>query len=447
MSTLQHLSNESHSGYFADELRQLLGVSVKGSLLRLVASGQVSREKVANRYLYCSMQSAIRKQQLVSRNLMDLSEQELSDEAKAAIIIFLSMLDEKQRRLYAGVEAIKYGVGGDQWIASLLGMHPQTVARGRRDLLAGDVEVEQSAQGRRRSQAGGKKTPEIIAKIETLMEYETAGDPITGLKWTRRTTEKIARELAHLGGIEVSANTVGRILKELGYCLRVNHKKISSGTGPDRDAQFKKISAIRGRFSRRGLPVISVDTKKKELVGNFKNPGAAWNKQAVAVKDHDFRSQGLGLAVPYGIYDIQANRGSVFVGTSHDTPQFAVSSIEKWWRYDGRRRYDQSKRISSFWRTAAAATAIAADAWKHQLQQFSNRHRIKVTVSHYPPGTSKVEPYRTQTVQRNQQKLGRLAHLHSFATIQNYIRTTSTTTGLAVKAYIDSKIYAPKASR
>jgi len=155
MSTLQHLSNESHSGYFADEFRQLLGVSVKGSLLRLVAKGQVSREKVVNRYLYCSPQSAIRKQQLVSRNLMDLSEQELSDEAKAAIIIFLSMLDEKQRRLYAGVEAIKYGVGGDHWIASLLGMHPQTVARGRRDLLTGDVEVE-----RARKVGGGRKPVE-----------------------------------------------------------------------------------------------------------------------------------------------------------------------------------------------------------------------------------------------------------------------------------------------
>jgi hypothetical protein len=155
MSTLQYFVNESHSGYFADQLRQLLGVSVKESLLRLVTNGQVSREKVANRYLYCSTQSAIRKQQLVSRNLMDLSEQELSDEAKAAIIIFLSMLDEKQRRLYAGVEAIKYGVGGDQWIASLLGMHPQTVARGRRDLLAGDVEVD-----RTRKVGGGRKPVE-----------------------------------------------------------------------------------------------------------------------------------------------------------------------------------------------------------------------------------------------------------------------------------------------
>jgi hypothetical protein len=155
MSTLQYFVNGSHSGYFADELRLLLGVSVKESLLRLVTHGQVSRQKVANRYLYCSMQSAVRKQQLVSRTLMDSAEQEFSDEAKAAIIIFLSMLDEKQRRLYAGVEAIKYGLGGDQWIASLLGMHPQTVARGRRDLLAGDIEVD-----RARKVGGGRKPVE-----------------------------------------------------------------------------------------------------------------------------------------------------------------------------------------------------------------------------------------------------------------------------------------------
>ena len=271
------------------------------------------------------------------------------------------------------------------------------------------------------------------------MEHETAGDPMTGLKWTRRTTEKIARELAHFGGIEVSANTVGRILKELGYSLRVNHKKVSSGTGPDRDAQFKQICAIRDRFSRRGLPVISVDTKKKELVGNFKNPGAAWNKQAVAVKDHDFRSQGLGLAVPYGIYDIQANRGSVFVGASHDTPQFAVSSIEKWWRYDGRRRYTKAKELLIL-ADCGGSNGYRCRAWKHQLQQFSNRHRIKVTVSHYPPGTSKWNPIEHRLFSEiSKNWAGR--PLDSFTSIQNYISTTSTTTGLAVKAYIDSKIY------
>ncbi len=155
VSTLQHFVDESHSGYFADELRELLGVSVKESLLRLVSNGQVSREKVANRYLYCSAQPATREQQLLSRNLMETAEHELSDEAKAAIIIFLSMLDEKQRRLYAGLEAIKYGLGGDKWIAGLLGMHPQTVARGRRELLTGDVEVD-----RARRAGGGRKPVE-----------------------------------------------------------------------------------------------------------------------------------------------------------------------------------------------------------------------------------------------------------------------------------------------
>jgi len=272
------------------------------------------------------------------------------------------------------------------------------------------------------------------------MEYETAGDPMTGLKWTRRTTEKIARELANLGGITVSANTVGRILKELGYSLRVNHKKITSGTGSERDAQFRHISAIRNRFSRRGLPVISVDTKKKELVGNFKNPGAAWNKQAVAVNDHDFRSQGLGLAVPYGIYDIQANRGSVFVGASHDTPQFAVSSIEKWWRYDGRRRYSNAKELLIL-ADCGGSNGYRCRAWKYELQQFSNRHRIKITVRHYPPGTSKWNPIEHKLFSEiSKNWAGR--PLDSFATIQNYISTTSTTTGLTVKAYIDKKTYA-----
>lgn len=155
MSTLQYFVDESHSGYFADELQESMQVSVKESLLRLVNKGLVSREKTANRYLYCSVKPEARRQQLLSRNLMEAAEDELSDDAKAAIIIFLSILDEKQRRLYAGVEAIKYGLGGDQWIAGLLSMHPQTVARGRRELLTGEVEIE-----RARKEGGGRKPVE-----------------------------------------------------------------------------------------------------------------------------------------------------------------------------------------------------------------------------------------------------------------------------------------------
>lgn len=159
LATLHHIISESHSGYFADELQELLFVSVKESLLRLVTQGQISREKVANRYLYCAAEPTTRKQQVMSRNIMESTEQELSDEARAAIIIFLSMLDEKQRRLYAGVEALKYGLGGDKWIAELLGMHPQTVARGRRELLSGDVEMD-----RTRMTGGGRKPMEKKAR-------------------------------------------------------------------------------------------------------------------------------------------------------------------------------------------------------------------------------------------------------------------------------------------
>jgi len=154
------------------------------------------------------------------------------------------------------------------------------------------------------------------------MEHETAGDPISGLKWTRKTTEKISGELRTLG-IAVCPNTVGKLLKDLGYSLRVNHKKLSSGSGPERDEQFSYIGELRERFCRQGLPIISVDTKKKELVGNFKNNGASWSKEPVAVNDHDFRSLGRGIAIPYGIYDVQANRGSVFVGLSSETPELA----------------------------------------------------------------------------------------------------------------------------
>jgi hypothetical protein len=185
--------------------------------------------------------------------------------------------------------------------------------------------------------------------------------------------------------------------------------------------------------------VVSVDTKKKELVGNFKNPGAAWNKQAVAVKDHDFRSQGLGLAVPYGIYDIQANRGSVFVGASLDTPQFAVSSIEKWWRYDGHRRYTKAKELLIL-ADCGGSNGYRCRAWKHELQRFSNRHRMKITVSHYPPGTSKWNPIEHRLFSEISKNWAGCP-LDSFEAIQNYIKTTSTTTGLKVKAYIDQKNY------
>jgi len=262
---------------------------------------------------------------------------------------------------------------------------------------------------------------------------------MTGLKWTRKTTQKIACELKKLG-IEVCAKTIGRILNELGYSLKVNHKKIASGSSPQRDEQFKQIASHRQRFAACKTPIISVDTKKKELVGNFKNNGTAWDKEAIAVNDHDFRSQGLGMAAPYGIYDVQANRGSVFVGTSHDTPQFAVSAIGKWWRYDGQHRYGNARELLIL-ADCGGSNGYRCRAWKYELQQLSNRYNLTITVSHYPPGASKWNPIEHRLFSEiSKNWAGR--PLESLSTIKNYISTTTTTTGLSVKAYIDSKDYA-----
>jgi hypothetical protein len=270
------------------------------------------------------------------------------------------------------------------------------------------------------------------------MEHDTAGDPLTGLKWTRRTTAKIARELAATG-ISVSANTVGRLLKELGYSLRVNSKKISSGSSPDRNAQFEIIADRRQRFARGGAPIISVDTKKKEIVGDFKNPGTAWNKTAVPVHDHDFRSLGSGVAVPYGIYDVEANRGAVCIGMSADTPDFAVDAIDKWWRYNGRHRYKDAAELLIL-ADCGGSNGYRCRAWKLRLQQLADKTGLTISVSHYPPGASKWNPIEHRLFSAiSKNWAGR--PLDSTETIKNYISTTTTTTGLHVKAYIDTKNY------
>jgi hypothetical protein len=270
------------------------------------------------------------------------------------------------------------------------------------------------------------------------MEHETAGDPITGLKWTRRTTQSVAAQLAKLG-IRVDAKTVGRLLKELGYSLRVNSKKISSGSGPDRNEQFETINALREHFSSRGVPILSVDTKKKELIGNFKNSGAVWDTEPIAVHDHDFRSLGDGVAVPYGIYDVCANKGSVFIGTSSDTPEFAVNSLDKWLRYDGRQRYRNVNELLIL-ADCGGSNGYRCRAWKLGLQNLADKTGITVHVSHYPPGASKWNPIEHRLFSEiSKNWAGR--PLDSLDTIKNYISTTKTASGLRVKAYIDKNLY------
>ena len=223
------------------------------------------------------------------------------------------------------------------------------------------------------------------------MQHDTAGDACSGLKWTRKTTGKIRDELAK-AGIPVSRNTVGRLLKNLGYSLRVNHKKIARGSPETRDRQFRYIAQLKEAYQGQDLPVVSVDTKKKELVGRFKNPGRVWTQTPLLVNDHDFRSEAKGLAVPYGVFDLGANRGRVVVGTSHDTPAFAVDALVDWWVREGRRRYPAADHLLVL-ADNGGSNGSRVRAWKHALQtKLCDRFGFAVTVCHYPPGASKWNP-------------------------------------------------------
>lgn len=271
------------------------------------------------------------------------------------------------------------------------------------------------------------------------MKYEIAGDPISGLKWTRKTAAKIATELRSLE-IEVSPNTVARLLKQMDIRLRVNHKKLSTGSTSDRDEQFRYIAQLRQKFEREGLPIVSVDAKKRELVGNFKNPGAVLGREAILVNDHDFRSEAKGIAIPHGVFDCQANWAAVSVGVSHDTSEFAVESIARWWREDGRSRYPHARELLIL-ADSGGSNSSTRRTWKYALQtRLCDRYGLNVTVAHYPPGTSKWNPIEHRVFSEISKNWA--GHpLVSYETILNFINTTRTSTGLEVKAYLDPTTY------
>lgn len=279
----------------------------------------------------------------------------------------------------------------------------------------------------------------MIKEIEKLMKHETAGDPMNGLKWTRRTTGKVATELQSLG-IMVCAKTVGCLLREMGFSLRVNHKKLSGSSHPDRDAQFARITELRESCAAGHVPVISVDTKKKELVGVFKNAGAKWDRDPVLVNDHDFRSTADGIAVPYGVYDLQANRGTLFVGRSYDTPEFAVDCVEKWWRTEGMRRYVDADQLAIL-ADGGGSNGSRCRAWKMGIQRrLCDRHGLSVTVAHYPPGASKWNPIEHRLFSElSKNWAGR--PLDSHETILKYARRTTTSAGLRVRAHLVRRHY------
>jgi len=285
-----------------------------------------------------------------------------------------------------------------------------------------------------------KKTPGILNRLRALLDEDTAGDP-TGRRglWTGKHLRAISRELAQLG-LRVCPNTVRRLLGQLDYALHANCKSLCPNNSPNRDQQFRYLTYHRQQFSRSGYPIFSVDTKKKELVGQFKNNAQVWSRAPILVQDHDFRSQAQGLAIPYGIYDLQANRGMVVVGTSHDTPLFAVEALCQWWRREGCERYSDAPELLIL-ADSGGSNGARCRAWKLALQEkLADPYQLAVTVCHYPTGASKWNPVEHRLFSEISKHWAGQP-LADYSTIVRLIRATRTETGLTVRCALNTKHY------
>jgi hypothetical protein len=271
------------------------------------------------------------------------------------------------------------------------------------------------------------------------MKDATAGDPVTGLKWTHRSLRKVSREMNRRRH-PVSAVTVARLLRKDGYSQRVNHKRNSGKQqSPDRDEQFDYIRRQRAAHRRRGEPVISVDTKKKELIGPFRARGTEWRRGRRAVLMYDFPSDASGKAIPYGVYDIGRNRGFVSVGVSHDTPEFAVEAIRRWWLAAGRVAYPAARGLM-IEADCGGSNGNRSGAWKVHLQAFADAFGVKVTVTHYPSGASKWNPIEHRFFSEISKNLAGQP-VASYETLLKHIRTTTSATGLRCRARLDRQTY------
>src|SRR5919204_5398634 len=298
-------------------------------------------------------------------------------------------LDERQRRLLMGAEARALGHGGIRAVARAAGVAENTVARGVSELDAGGRPL-----GRTRRPGGGRKrladlNPRLRTALLALVEPDERGDPTSPLRWTTKSTRALAAQLIRQGH-RVGADTVADLLRREGFSLQANTKTIEGTRHPDRDAQFQYLNAQVKDHQDSTDPVISVDTKKKELVGQFANPGRQWRPtgEPVSTRTHDFPGDGLGKAVPYGIYDLAANTGWVNVGTDHDTAAFAVESIRRWWAAAGHDDYPHARRLL-ITADAGGSNGYRTRAWKAELAALAAQTGLAITVCHFPPGTSK----------------------------------------------------------
>ncbi len=355
-------------------------------------------------------------------------------------------LDEKSKRLVAGAAALSIGRGGISAVARMGQVSRPTIYAGINDLKKSRPAQESEEKQRQRRAGGGRKKmdsahPELLKELDALIKPYEHGDPESPLRWSSKSLRKLSEELNQRGH-NVSHVTVGRLLEKLGYRLQSNKKSQEEGNSPDRDAQFEHINRTAREFGEEGQPVISVDAKKKELVGSFKNNGREYrlSGQPEKVKVYDFIDPSLGRATPYGIYDVNANEGYVGLGTSHDTAKFAVQTIENWWLTMGQYRYPEAH---SLFITAdgGGSNGSRNRLWKIQLQKFADKFGLNVFVSHFPPGTSKwnkIEHRMFSAISMN----WRGKPLLSLEVIVNLIASTTTQTGLKIKAAITTAQYA-----
>ena len=352
------------------------------------------------------------------------------------------VLDERARRLWAAAEARAIGYGGEAIVSAATGLARQTIRSGRREIERG-VEVTDRV---RRAGAGRpsihKAQPGVKEALEQLVDPLTRGDPMSPLRWTCKSRAKLAAALSNAGWT-VSSTTVGRLLHELGYSLQSVRKSREGASHPDRDAQFEYINATAEVFLRTSQPVISVDTKKKELVGNFKNAGREWQPKATPenVLVHDFPDDATGKAIPYGVYDMARNEAWVSVGRDHDTSAFAVASIRQWWKVMGRDRYPKATKLF-ITADAGGSNGYRTRAWKLELQRLADELQIRIRVSHFPPGTSKWNKIEHRLFCHITQNW-RGKPLVTFEAIVDLIGSTRTTAGLVVKAKLDKRKYEP----
>ncbi|WP_405634390.1 ISAzo13 family transposase [Streptomyces sp. NBC_00056] len=365
---------------------------------------------------------------------------ETRDQLAVKFAVLLPHLDERQRRLLMAAEARGLGHGGVRAVAQAAEVSETTVRKGVFELEAGEGPL-----GRVRRSGGGRKrvadvNPGLRPALLALVEPDVRGDPMSPLRWTVKSTRTLAQELTQAGH-RVSADTVADLLREEGFSLQANAKTIEGSQHPDRDAQFRYLNEQAREHRDTGQPVISVDTKKKELVGEFKNNGCQWRPAAdpVRVNVHDFADPQLGKAVPYGIYDLAANTGWVNVGTDHDTAAFAVESIRRWWHGQGRAAYPQAARLL-ITADAGGSNGYRTRAWKLELARLAAETGLTITVCHLPPGTSKwnkIEHRLFSHITMN----WRGRPLTSHEVIVQSIAATTTRTGLRVRAELDTNTY------